>query len=144
MSSSSMFASAGSLIRSVLKTSAASMNFAARNHGFELTAHSRIALGVEIIFKIFELFERVAILFFGNTIAHIQHYFILACLGRTFLFSFSVIVFATCFPVVGSETECSACTCCIRFDPTVVFFYRDKLKLPFKSFLSNGLFLSIK
>jgi hypothetical protein len=30
-----MFASAGSLIRSVFKTSAASMNFAARNQGFE-------------------------------------------------------------------------------------------------------------
>ena len=42
LSSSSMFASAGSLIRSVFKTSAASMNFAARNQGFESTAHSRM------------------------------------------------------------------------------------------------------
>jgi hypothetical protein len=30
------------LIRSVFKTSAASMNFAARNQGFESTAHSRM------------------------------------------------------------------------------------------------------
>ena len=42
LTSSSMFASAGSLIRSGFKTLAASMHFAARNHGFELTAHSRV------------------------------------------------------------------------------------------------------
>ena len=35
LSSSSMFASAGSLIRSVFKTSAASMNFAAKKNGLE-------------------------------------------------------------------------------------------------------------
>ena len=42
VSSSSISASAGSWISSSFKTSAASRNFAARNHGFELTAQSRM------------------------------------------------------------------------------------------------------